>query len=77
MNSLQNWQVRCEKIRIGKDKEYFKILFISNRLYRLICRKWYDWKVAYLKIDNPIVLDGYKSIMTSPARKMVVFVRDK
>ncbi|MBU0706735.1 hypothetical protein KJ807_05985 [Patescibacteria group bacterium] len=77
MNSLQNWQIRCEEICIGRDKYGFNILFITGRLYKLICHKGYDWEVAYLGIDNPIVLGGYKSVLTSPARKMVVFVRDK
>ena len=78
MNELHTWQVKYEKVVVTENESNsFNILFISNRLYKLIQQKGIRWGVMYLPINNPILLSGYESVLTSPTKGSVLFIRVK
>ena len=78
MNELHTWQVKYEKVVVTENESNsFNILFISNRLYKLIQQRGIRWGVMYLPINNPILLSGYESVLTSPPKGSVLFIRVK
>jgi hypothetical protein len=80
MNGLMGYQIHYKKIHYKHDRDYFKISFISNRLYSLICYKMSkgNWIVMQLELPHDTFLaPGYRAVLTAPSKKSVLFIKEK